>query len=489
MLGRLRGVSSAGSVVLGRLRGVSARGSVMLSGTPLRVKLIAVILILLTIALTLIGIGSVSIMHGYLIARVDSQIDITVDTALRRLSRGSETLIGKPLPPDARLELRDRNGKVVVLLSGVDVEGRPGPSLPSGVRTRSFNVDEWRVRAIPLQDGGSLVVAVDTAEVRQIVGQLALVELLGGGGLMLVLAGVGVVIIRRSLRPLGEIERTAQAIAAGDLSRRVPDTDPRTEVGRLGQSLNGMLTQIETAFRARSESESSARRSEERMRRFVADASHELRTPLTSIRGFAEFYRQAPGIDAAPLMRRVESEAVRMGLLVDDLLMLARMDQQRPMAMRPVDLLAIAADAVHDARILAPEREVTLSVDGSALIVSGDEVRLRQVVGNLMTNALTHTPPRTPVRLTLLAQDDMAVIELADEGPGLTTEQRERVFERFYRVDSARGRRTTDDGGSGLGLSIVAAMVEAHGGTVAVESDLGKGSTFRVVLPLAPELD
>ncbi|WP_433382419.1 HAMP domain-containing sensor histidine kinase [Streptosporangium sp. CA-115845] len=458
----------------------------MLNATPLRVKLIAVILALLMIALTLIGFGSVSIMRGYLIDRVDTQIDMMVDTALRRMNRGVIP-IGRPLSPDAKLELRDSGGRTFDAYIGADVEGKSGPSVPQGQDNRPFDSGGWRARAVPLTGGGNLVVAVDMAEVRQIVGQLALVELLGGGGLMLMLAGAGILIIRRSLRPLEEIERTAEAIAAGDLSRRVPDADPRTEVGRLGRSLNGMLAQIEAAFRARSESESSARRSEERMRRFVADASHELRTPLTSIRGFAEFYRQGPGIDAAPLMRRVESEAVRMGLLVDDLLMLARMDQQRPLVMRPVDLLAIAADAVHDARILVPEREVTLSVDGSALIVSGDEVRLRQVVGNLMTNALTHTPERTPVRVALSADDGMAVIEVADEGPGLTSEQCERVFERFYRVDSARGRRAPEDGGSGLGLAIVAAMVEAHGGSVAVDSELGKGATFRVLLPLAPE--
>ncbi|MFF5208008.1 ATP-binding protein [Streptosporangium sp. NPDC000396] len=459
----------------------------MIKSTPLRVKLIAIILVLLAIALTLIGIGSVSIMRGYLIDRVDSQIGLIAEGALRRMHRGNFTLIGKPLPADMKLELRDPKGAIILSASGADVEGKPSPHVPAGQGIEPFHSAEWRVRMIPVQDGKSLVLAVDLAEVRQIVGQLALVELLGGGGLMLALAGAGVMIIRKSLRPLEEIERTAQAIAAGDLSRRVANADPSTEVGRLGQSLNSMLSQIETAFRARSESETAARRSEERMRRFVADASHELRTPLTSIRGFAEFYRQAPDIDAAPLLRRVESEAVRMGLLVDDLLMLARMDQQRPMVMRPVDLLAIAADTVHDARILAPSREITLSVDGAALIVSGDEVRLRQVVGNLMTNALTHTPDGTPVRVTLYARNGMAVIEVTDEGPGLTAEQRERVFERFYRVDSARGRRAPEDGGSGLGLAIVATMIEAHGGAVTVESCLGKGSTFRVSLPLAAE--
>ncbi|WP_326826141.1 ATP-binding protein [Streptosporangium sp. NBC_01756] len=456
-----------------------------LNGTPLRVRLITVILVLLAIALTLIGIGSVSIMRSYLIARVDSQIALTADSVVRRLNRGAAMLVGKPLPADTRVEFRDAGGGTTLEFSGADVEDKPPPYVPVNRRPGTFDSGEWRIHIIPLDRGRSLVTAVDMSEVRQIVGQLALVELLGGGGLMLVLAGVGVVVIRRSLRPLEAIERTAQAIAAGDLSRRVPDADPRTEVGRLGQSLNGMLAQIEAAFQARSESEASARSSEERMRRFVADASHELRTPLTSIRGFAEFYQQAPDIDAAPLLRRMGSEAVRMGLLVDDLLMLARMDQQRPMAMRPVDLLAIAADTVHDARILAPARQVTLSVDGSALIVSGDEVRLRQVVGNLMTNALTHTPDGTSVRMALSARHGMAVIEVKDEGPGLNAEQRERVFERFYRVDSARGRRAPEDGGSGLGLAIVAAIVDAHSGTVAVESCPGEGATFRVSLPLA----
>ncbi|GGK70995.1 two-component sensor histidine kinase [Planomonospora parontospora subsp. parontospora] len=460
----------------------------MFARSPLRVRLIGIILVLLAIALVLIGVGSVSIMRGYLIDRVDTQIDLTTATMLRRLhSPGPFNMNGRALPPDMKVELRGPQGRALVTASGVDVEGRPVPAVPSEPGLEPFHRDEWRIRVTPLDTGGSILVAVDLAEVRQIVGQLALVELLGGGGLMAALALVGVVVIRRSLRPLEEIERTAEAIAAGDLSRRVPDADSRTEVGRLGRSLNGMLAQIEAAFQARSESEAAARGSEERMRRFVADASHELRTPLTSIRGFAEFYRQAPGVDAAPLMRRVESEAVRMGLLVDDLLMLARMDQQRPMSMRPVDLLAIAADAVHDARILAPERNVSLSVDGAALIVSGDEVRLRQVVGNLMNNALTHTPQGTPVRVLLRAEGGTAVVEVADEGPGLTAEQRERVFERFYRVDSARGRRAPEDGGSGLGLAIVAAMVEAHGGTVSVDSVPSEGAVFSVRLPLAPD--
>jgi two-component system OmpR family sensor kinase len=299
------------------------------------------------------------------------------------------------------------------------------------------------------------------------------------------LAGLGYGAVRSSLRPLAEVEATAAGIAAGDLSRRVPERDPRTEVGRLGRALNGMLTQIESAFMARSSSEAAARASEERMRRFVADASHELRTPLTSIRGFAELYRQGAVRDPAEvarLLRRVEDEAARMGLLVDDLLLLARLDQQRPLERRPVDLLAVATDAVADARAVAPDRHVSLRVVGDrAPVVAGDEPRLRQVVGNLVTNALTHTPPGTPVAVIVGTEGSSAVLDVTDEGPGLAHDDAQRVFERFYRADAARSRSS---GGTGLGLSIVAALVAAHGGTVRLDTAPGAGAAFRVRLPL-----
>jgi two-component system OmpR family sensor kinase len=310
-----------------------------------------------------------------------------------------------------------------------------------------------------------------------------------------VLAGLGYALVRTSLRPLEEIESTAEAIAAGNLSRRVPAQDPRTEVGRLGRALNGMLSQIETAFRAREASEARARRSEDRMRRFVADASHELRTPLTSIRGFAELYRQGAVVDpddVARAMRRIEGEASRMGLLVEDLLLLARLDQHRQLERRPVDLLTLAVDAVHDARAVAPERRIALDVrpqtaGDSAPVVLGDEPRLRQVLSNLVGNALTHTPAGTPVTVRVgTAQENgsgWAVLDVADTGPGLAPEETERVFERFYRADPSR---TRGQGGIGLGLSIVAALVAAHGGTVDVASAPGAGATFRVRLPLAP---
>jgi len=318
------------------------------------------------------------------------------------------------------------------------------------------------------------------------------------------LGAIAAALIRASLRPLIEIERTAGAIADGDLSRRVPERDPRTEVGRLGRSLNVMLSHIERAFRARSRSEEAARRSEDKMRQFVADASHELRTPLTALRGFAEHYRQRGGVAANGsegelgreeldrIMNRVETEATRMGVLVDDLLLLARIDQQRPLEQRPVDMLALAADAVQDASVIAPDRQVRLSVGhDTAFLVLGDEARLRQVVGNLMSNALTHTPDGTPIQVHVRSgvldpsrRTPAVVLEVVDHGPGMSPDQAQRVFERFYRADQTRARHT---GGTGLGLAIVSALVSAHGGTVVVDTEPGRGATFRISLPLAPE--
>ncbi|MET9341697.1 HAMP domain-containing sensor histidine kinase [Nonomuraea sp. NPDC003804] len=455
----------------------------------LRIKLIAATLALLAFGLTFIGVLSVSVLHTYLIDRVDTQISVVAARALMRVQhRGAPALKNLVLEPDVIVKA---GGPWV---SGLDADHRqlpvvpvPPPAVPTTVPAVSGD-GEWRVQEVRGTDNAVVLIAMDLDEVTQITRRLALIELLGGGGIMLILTVVGITSVRKSMRPLAQIERTAEAIAGGELGRRVPDGNPRTEVGRLARALNGMLAQIEAAFAARTASENAASRSEERMRRFVADAAHELRTPLTTIRGFAEYARQNPEADPAEMLARVERAAGRMSLLVDDLLLLARVDQQRPLQMRPVDMLALAADAVHDARILAPERGISLEVvGGAALIVSGDEVRLRQVVGNLMSNALTHTPADTPVTIRVGAAGATVFLEVVDKGPGLTPEQAERVFERFYRADSARARRSEDDRGSGLGLAIVAALVEAHGGSVVVHSVPGEGATFRVELPLAPE--
>ncbi|NUR85902.1 MAG: HAMP domain-containing histidine kinase [Nonomuraea sp.] len=461
---------------------------------PLRVKLLAAMLGLLVLGMTFVGVVSVSVMHGYLMDRVDKQLQLVTQRIEKRLRKPAHAKQPNLLiESDTIVLVKPPGGTFAPLLVDRDIDARPPPALPANP-TSLFTAKavkgegEWRVqRSYTAQ--GTLLVGVDLEEVKDITRRLVLIELLGGGGILLILTVVGVTIVRRSMRPLGEIERTAQAIAGGELGRRVPTADPRTEVGSLAASLNGMLSQIEAAFAARSASEAAARRSEDRMRQFVGDASHELRTPLTSIRGFAEYARQNPDADPAELMGRVEKAAGRMGLLVDDLLLLARMDQQRPLTMRPVDMLALAADAVQDARILAADRAIKLEVvGGAALIVSGDEVRLRQVVGNLTTNALIHTEQGTPVTIRVGADAKTAFLEVADSGPGLTPEQVEHVFERFYRADSARSRRVSGEArGSGLGLAIVRALIEAHGGNVSVTSSIGTGSVFRVELPLALE--
>ncbi|MEU8250770.1 ATP-binding protein [Nonomuraea sp. NPDC048916] len=473
-----------------------------MSGLPLRIKLIAAMLALLGLGLTFIGLVSVSVLHGYLMDRVDSQVHLVsvrmqkkLEYDFQRREKGKK--VGdKPLliESDTIVLVRDPAGTLTPLQIDRDVDIKPKPVLSPAPGPTIYTAPavvgngEWRVLETATPHA-TFVVAVDLAEVTEIIRRLGLIELLGGSGILLILAVMGVTIVRRSMRPLSEIEHTAEAIAGGQLGRRVPDGDPRTEVGRLARSLNGMLAQIETAFAARSASEAAARRSEDRMRQFVGDASHELRTPLTSIRGFAEYARQNPGADPVELMQRVEKAAGRMSLLVDDLLLLARVDQQRPLSMRPVDMLALAADAVQEARILAPERTIGLDVvGGAALIVSGDEVRLRQVISNLMTNALIHTDKDSPITIRVGAGAGTVFLEVADKGPGLTPEQAEKVFERFYRADLARSRRRSgEDRGSGLGLAIVQALVRAHGGTVTLDSSPGVGSTFRVELPLALE--
>jgi two-component system, OmpR family, sensor kinase len=294
-------------------------------------------------------------------------------------------------------------------------------------------------------------------------------------------------VVHRSLRPLVEVEQTAAAIAGGQLDRRVPQRDPRTEVGRLSLALNGMLAQIQRAVASSDQSAAQARTSEDRMRRFITDASHELRTPLTTIRGFAELYRQGAARDVELLMSRIESESRRMGLLVEDLLLLARLDAQRPLEQHRVDLLSLATDAVHDAQSIAPNRPITIEVlDGPGTPeVLGDEARLRQVLSNLVTNALQHTPETARITVRVGTDDEHAVLEVADEGPGMTRHDAQRVFERFYRTDSSRARSS---GGTGLGLSIVDSLVYAHGGTVSVTTAPGQGCRFRVELPRITEV-
>jgi two-component system OmpR family sensor kinase len=326
-------------------------------------------------------------------------------------------------------------------------------------------------------NGDVVVAAVPMDSYDATLGNLLLLELVVSGGMVLLLVLATWLIIRRGLRPLARMGETARAIAGGELGRRVTPADPTTEVGRLGLALNTMLDQLQAAFGQRAAVE-------QRLRQFLSDASHELRTPLTSMRGYAELVRRNRGMNPEELelaLRRIEDEARRMGVLVDDLMLLARLDQGRPLERAPVDLEALVADACADARVGDPARAITTQLD-APLVVAGDDPRLRQVMANLLRNALVHTPAGTPIEVGLREEGGWAVIEVTDHGPGIPAAARGRIFERFHRADPERSR---DQGGSGLGLSIVAGVVAAHGGRVGVADTPGGGATFRVELPLS----
>jgi len=492
-----------------RVRRVRVRDR--LSGVPLSTRLVAALLALLCGGLLVSGLVGVSALRGYLLDRVDTQLvaaaqdgEGVVDDGPRQGRGGHERL------NTYYLAYGTGDGSVVAAATTSDSP----PVLPALTTQlaqssggRPFTVSSadgdgsWRVVVDELRDGGGVAaVAVSTDDVERTVRRLLVIDAVTGLGVLVLLGGAALLLVRSSLRPLRGVERTAAAIAAGDLSRRVEPAPTSTEVGRLSQALNAMLSRIEEAFQAQRASEEAARlseaaahasgeasrASEERMRRFVADASHELRTPLTSIRGFAELYRSGAVGDAdgvARVMGRMESEAVRMGRLVDELLLLARLDQARPLESAPVDVLALAGDAVHDAGVWAGERSLELvAVCDTLPVVLGDDGRLRQVLVNLLRNAVVHTPVGTRVTVTVATCGERVELVVADDGPGLTAEQAEHVFERFYRADAARTRTS---GGSGLGLSIVASLVQASGGDVRVESAPGQGARFVVTLPLA----
>ena len=354
----------------------------------------------------------------------------------------------------------------------------PNPTLFT-VNSKRGSSLRYRVAVLPLDSGaGSVIVAIPLTDVDQTLDQLLLAESLVVGILLLTLTGIGWIVIRIGLRPLEQMERVAREIADGDLSRRVTPATPRTEIGRLGLTLNKMLGRIEEAFADRA-------RSEERRKRFLSDASHELRTPLASLRGYAELFRMGPAQDPVALKRamaRIEAEAARMGALVDNLLLLARLDEVPEAQHVPVNLNELAAQAVADARAVAPDREIALH-DGEQLTAIGNPDRLRQVLANLMSNALTHTPKGTPVSVELRRAGNRAILDVRDHGPGLPTDADERVFDRFWRNDGGRSRGR---GGAGLGLAIVREIVQAHRGTVAAGNAADGGAVFTVCLPLAP---
>lgn len=464
-------------------------------GVPLRVGLVAATLVLVALGLLASGIAVTSIIQHSLVNRVDQTLlDASRSWAQAPRSRSAVPLDHpNPAHPPSNFYVRgiDPDGRMWMAVNDRDAE----PELPVGndvgpmpVTVGSINHSsvDWRAMTVRGPEGEVTTVAIDLSDVQSTVRALTWSQVGIGAAVLVVLGVVGYLVVHRSLRPLVEVEQTAAAIAAGQLDRRVPQRDPRTEVGRLSLALNGMLAQIQQALAASEASAAQARGSEERMRRFITDASHELRTPLTTIRGFAELYRQGAAHDIEMLMNRIESESSRMGVLVEDLLLLARLDAQRPLEHKRVDLLALATDAVHDAESIAPERSIAMEVfDGPGTPeVSGDEARLRQVLGNLMANALQHTPDTAGVTVRVGTVGDDAVLEVCDEGPGMSSDDANRVFERFYRTDTSRARAS---GGTGLGLSIVDSLVQAHGGNVRVTTTPGQGCRFTVSLPRITE--
>jgi two-component system, OmpR family, sensor kinase len=333
----------------------------------------------------------------------------------------------------------------------------------------------------PIPKGTRLVIAISTSEMNSTLDRLDALEMIIGLVVVAVAGALAWALVRVEMRPLARIEDTAAAIAAGDLSRRVDVGEPGTEVGSLSESLNAMLAQIEAAFEER-------RASENRLRRFVADAGHELRTPLTSVRGYAELFRRggtAHPDDVGMMMARIESESRRMGVLVEDLLLLAKLDEGRPLARQRVELSRLVTEMAGDQEVLHPEWPVELAIEPGVEIV-GDEARIRQAVANLLANVRAHTPRGTASVVTVGMRGGMAMVEVADRGPGISQDVRARVFERFFRADPSRSRAS---GGSGLGLSIVAAIAAAHGGRVEAESPEDGGATFRILLPPQPPAD
>ena len=496
--------------------------------SSLRTRLLAGVLLLAAAGLVLLAAVTYAEQRSFLLGRVDSEVRAAVVPLSRTLDQAGFRPTGVPgagvpggtegsagdnfgrpgatgedhrfppgasgpgatpvnLPPGTYGQRRDAAGKVLGdrLIKYNASEAVPAaPKIPAKVPLgHVFTVGSegsgglhYRVYAQrDPEDSGVTVAAVPMTDVEDTLNRLLVVEALVIGGVLVALGLLAYLVVRLGLRPLDRIEQTAGKIAAGDLSRRVSPADDRTEVGRLGLALNGMLERLEKAF-------SSREASEDRLRRFLADASHELRTPLASIRGYAELYRMGAAADPEKrelAMRRIEEEAKRMGVLVEDLLALARLDRSPEPRREHVDLGKLAHDVAVDARATAPDREIALHADGAAP-VEGDPHQLHQVLANLVRNALVHTPAGSPIELDVAHSDQTVTVAVRDHGPGLPASARERLFERFWRAEGGRERGRA---GAGLGLAIAREIVIAHGGRIDAADAPGGGAVFTVELP------
>ena len=484
----------------------------------LRNRLVLGVAILSTLGFIASGVVAQKQIESFLIHQIDDQLINVGSGALPRVNLAGivdddeyQERRGRPeqddddddvpqtpldrVPTSTSLTLLDGNGAVVGGIGGdlnrVSVRDYIAGYTPTEVAEfegRPFTIkakgENFRVLALPLPSNlGSVAIAQSLDDVDRTLSRLQWLFFLIGFVIVGLIALASRTMIKVGLKPLSDVENTAEEIAAGDLSARLPDAKPTTEVGRLTTSLNTMLARIEESFTVR-------KTSEDKLRRFVADASHELRTPLTAIRGFAELHRQgavAGEEDTKQLLARIEGESLRMGSLVEDLLLLARLDQAREMEHLPVDIAKTTRDAVASAQVAGPEHPISLIGDLDELYTLGDQHRIHQVVANLLANARTHTPVGTPITVSIAQSSDGVRIAVADAGPGLSEEDQKRIFERFYRADSSRVR--IEGEGSGLGLSIVDAVMKAHGGTVSVNSEIGKGSTFTLFFPQQTEVE
>jgi two-component system OmpR family sensor kinase len=472
----------------------------------LRARLLAAVLALTACGLLLVGGITYAEQRSFLYDRVDQQVTAAIPPVARKLDqlrggpgggyddRDDHRPGGGPnlgIPAGTYGQKRDADGNVLagtgMVFTPLNQTVTAKPALPAELPVgRIITVDGaegagTRYRVLAQRDpmGSTITVAaIPLGATDDTLRRLLAVEALVIAAVLIVLGLVSWLVVRVGLLPLDRMGHTAGAIAGGDLSHRIESTDPRTEVGRLGISLNAMLDRLEQAFGEREASE-------DRLRRFIADASHELRTPLASIRGYAELFRMGAARDPAEVekaMRRIEDEAARMGVLVEDLLTLARLDEVPDTPHSELDFAGIVRDAVDDGRAVAPGRDIHVDAEGPAVVV-GDRDQLRQVLGNLLRNAFVHTPEGTPIEVTLQRAGDAVRLEVRDHGPGLPTSDAEALFERFWRSEAGRERGR---GGAGLGLAIVAAIVDAHGGDVRAGNAPGGGASFVVTLPAAP---